>query len=85
MVGSGILPLPPEPKLLQIMSTTFSAEGVNLVPQRLQELKAITTQWDEQRTKVIIEEDLRCLLDHTQHLFQALSIPFGLAHLLHHL
>ena len=31
------------------------------------------------------EEDWRSLLDHTQHLFQALPIPFGLGHLLHHL
>ena len=31
------------------------------------------------------EEDWHGLLDHTQHLFRALSIPFGLAHLLHHL
>ena len=30
-------------------------------------------------------EDWYSLLDHTQHLFWALSIPFGLAHLLHHL
>ena len=31
------------------------------------------------------EEDWHSLLDHTQHLFQALSMPFRLIHLLHHL
>ena len=31
------------------------------------------------------DEDWRGLLDHTQHLFWALSIPVGLAHLLCHL
>ena len=31
------------------------------------------------------EEDWHGLLDHVQHLFWALSIPFGLTHLLHHL
>ena len=42
-------------------------------------------EWYEQRTKAMVNEDWRGLLDHAQHLFQALSIPIGLAHLLHHL
>ena len=32
-----------------------------------------------------VDEDWCSLLDHTQHLFQALSILVGLAHLLHHI
>ena len=79
MVGFHILPPPPEPKSLQIMSTTLEAEGVCLGPQQLQELKDLAMKHDEQRTKVRAEEDWRGLLDHTQHLFRALSIPFGLA------
>ena len=31
------------------------------------------------------DEEWRGLLDHAQHLFWASSIPFGLAHLLHHI
>ena len=42
-------------------------------------------EWDEQRTKVIEDEDWRGLLDLAQYLFQALSIPVRLACLLHHL
>ena len=41
IVGSRILP---EPKTLQIMSTTLEAEGVHLPPQQLKELKAITAE-----------------------------------------
>ena len=33
----------------------------------------------------MVDEDWRSLVDHTQHLFRALCILFGLAHLLHHL
>ena len=69
----------------QITSTTFKAEGVHLGPQQLKELKALAMEWDKQRTKAIADEDWLGLLDHTQCLFQALSILFGLAHLLHHL
>ena len=57
IVSSRILPTPTEPKQLQIMSTTLKAEGVRLVPKQLQELKAITTEWDEQRKKVMADED----------------------------
>ena len=39
----------PEPKMPQIASTTFEAEGVQLPPQQLKELKAIATERDEQR------------------------------------
>ena len=85
MVSSCIPPPPPEPKPLQITSTTFKAEGVRLAPQQLHELKAFSMEQDEQRTKLISEEDWCGLLDHAQHLFWALSIPFRLAHLLHHL
>ena len=82
IVGSCI---PPEPKLLQITSTSLKAEGVRLKPQQLQELKAIATERDEQRKRVMGDEEWRSLLDHAQHLFQASSIPVGLAHLLHHI
>ena len=85
MVGSCILPPPPEPMPPQITSTTFKAEGVRLGPQQLKEFKALTTEWDEQRTKAMADEDWHGLLDHAQHLFQASSILFRLAHLLHHL
>ena len=40
IVGSRI---PPEPKMLQIASTTFEAEGVHLPPQQLKDMKAIAT------------------------------------------
>ena len=82
IVGSCI---PPEPKTPQIASTTFEAEGVWLPPQQLKELKAIATERDEQRKRAMGDEEWRGLLDHTQHLFWALSIPFRLAHLLHHI
>ena len=57
MVGSYVPPPPPEPKLQQITSTTLEAKGIHLGPQQLQELKALATEWDKQRTKVIAEED----------------------------
>ena len=79
MVISHIPSPPPEPKLPQITSTTLEVEGVRLVPQQLQELKALTTEQDEQRTKATAEEDWCSLPDHTQRLFQALFIPFRLA------
>ena len=44
IVGSRI---PPEPKTLQIASTTFEAKGVRLLPQQLKELKAIAAEKDE--------------------------------------
>ena len=56
MVNFHILPPPLEPKLPQIMST-LEAKGVFLGPQQLQELKALGVEWDEQRTKAIVEED----------------------------
>ena len=67
------------------MSTTLEAEEVHLEPQQLQELKALAKEWDEQRTKAMAEKDWCGLLDHAQHFFWASSIPFRLAHLLHHL
>ena len=85
MVGSCILPPPPDPKPSQITSTIFKAEGICLGPQQLQELKALPTEQDEQRTKVIAEKDCRSLLLCAQRLFWALSIPFRLARLLCHL
>ena len=63
----------------------LEAEGVHLYPQQLQELKALAMEWDEQGTRAMAEEDWHGLLDRTQYLFRASSIPFGLAHLLHHL
>ena len=44
MVGSHILSPPPEPKLPQIMTTTFEAKGVRLGPQQLQKLKALAIE-----------------------------------------
>ena len=82
IVGSHI---PPKPQMLQIASTTFEAEGVRLPPQQLKELKAITTEWDEQRKRATGDEEWRGLLDHTQHLFRAWSVPVGLARLLCHI
>ena len=82
MISFHILLLTPEPKPLQIMSTTFKAEGVHLGLQQLQELKALNAKWDEKRTKVTAEEDWCGLLDPDQFFFWALSIPFRLAHLL---
>ena len=63
------------------MSTTLEAEGVHLPPQQLQELKAIAAKRDEQSKREMGDEKWRGLLDRTQHLFQALSILVGLAHL----
>ena len=82
IVGSRVLP---EPKTPQIASTTFEAERVRLPPQQLKELKAITTERDEQRKRVMGDEEWRGLLDRAQHLFWALSIPVGLARLLRHI
>ena len=82
IVGSRI---PPEPKMLQIASTTFEAEGVWLPPQQLKELKAIAVERDEQRKRAMGDEEWHGLLDHAQHLFWASSVPVGLAHLLHHI
>ena len=82
IVGSCI---PPKPKTPQIVSNTFEAEGVWLPPQQLKELKAITTERDEQRKWAMGDEEWRGLLDRTQHLFWASSIPVGLARLLHHI
>ena len=81
IVGSRILP---EPKTLQITSTTLKAEGLCLLPQQMKDLKAIATERDEQRKRVTGDEEWHGLLDCIQHLFWASSIPVGLAHLLHH-
>ena len=80
IVGSHI---PPEPKTPQIASTTFKAEGVQLPPQQLKELKAITAERDEQRKLATGDKEWHGLLDCTQHFFWASSILVGLAHLLH--
>ena len=82
IVGSHILP---EPKTPKIASTTFKAEGVQLPPQQLKDLKAIATERDEQRKRAIGDKEWHGLLDCSQHLFWALSIPVGLALLLHHI
>ena len=57
IVGSHILPPSPEPALSQITSTTFETKGVCLSPQQLKDLKALTTEWDKQRTKAMADED----------------------------
>ena len=82
IVGSQI---PPMPKTPQITSTTFEAEGVHLPPQQLKELKAITTERDEQKKRAMGDKEWHGLLDHAQHFFWASSIPVRLAHLLHHI
>ena len=82
IVGSHV---PPKPKLSQITSTTLEAEGVNLLPYQLKELKAIATERDQLRKWVMGEKEWRGLLDHAQHLFWGSSIPVGLAHLLRHI
>ena len=68
------------------MSTTFKAEGVQLPPQQLKELKAIATERDEQRKRAMGDEEWRSLLDHAQHLFSGLvhpswASPFAVPHL----
>ena len=82
IVGSHVLP---KPKMPQIASTTFKAEGVWLPPQQLKELKAIAAERDEQRKQAMGDEEWHGLLDHTQHLFWALFIPVRLACLLRHI
>ena len=82
IVGSRI---PPKPKLPQIASTAFEAEGVRLPPQQLKELKATAAERDEQRKRATGDEEWCGLLDRTQHLFWATSVPIGLARLLHHI
>ena len=82
IVGSRI---PPKPKLPQIVSTTFEAEGVWLPPQQLKELKAIAAERDEQRKRATGDEEWRGLLDRAQRLFRATSVPVGLARLMHHI
>ena len=64
MVGSCVPRPPTKPMPLQIMSTTFEAEGVCLVPQQLKDLKAFAVERDEQRTKAMAEDDWCGLLDH---------------------
>ena len=83
IVGSRI---PPEPKTLQIASTTFEAEGVQLPPQQLEELKAIATESDEQRKWATGDEEWHGLLDCAQHSFLGLiypgrASPFAVPHL----
>ena len=82
IVGSRV---PPEPKLPQIASTTFEAEGVRLPPQHLKELKALAAERDEQRKRSTGDEEWRGLLDRAQRLFRATSVPVGLARLLRHI
>ena len=82
IVSSRVLP---EPKLPQITSTTLEAKGIRLPTQQLKELRAIAAERDEQRKKVTGDEEWCGLLDHAQHLFQALSILVELAHLLRHI
>ena len=62
IVGSRV---PPEPKTPKIASTTFEAEGVQLPPQQLKELKAIATERDQQRKWAMGDEEWHGLLDHT--------------------
>ena len=86
MMASSCIPPPlPEPKLLQITSTTFEAAGFRLGPQQVQELKVLDAKQDEHRAKAIAGEDWRGLLDYAQWFFWAFSIPVGLARLLCHL
>ena len=82
IVGSRV---PPKPKLPQITSTTFEAEGVRLPPQQLKELKAIATERDEQRKRAMGDGEWCSLLDRAQRFFRATSVPVGLAHLLRHI
>ena len=82
IVGSRVLPKPKAPK---IASTTFEAEGVQLPPQLLKDLKAIAAERDKQRKRVMGDEEWHSLLDHAQYFFRASSILVGLAHPLHHI
>ena len=60
IVSSHILP---EQRIPQIMSTTLEAEGVLLPPQQLKELNAIATERDQQRKRVMGDEEWCGLLD----------------------
>ena len=83
IVGSHILP---EPKTPQIASTTFKAEGVQLPPQQLKELKAITAERGEQRKRVTWEmRNGMAYWTMPSVFFWASSIPVGLARLLLHI
>ena len=82
IVGSRVLP---KPKMPQIVSTTFEAEGIWLPPQQLKELKAIAAERDEQRKRAMGDEEWHGLLDHAQCLFWAPSVPVRLARLLRHI
>ena len=82
IVGSCILP---KPKTLQITSTTFEAEGVQLPPQQLKELKGIAAERDEHKKRATGNKEWHCLLDCAQHIFWASSILVGLARLLRHI
>ena len=46
------------------------------------ELKAITTEWDEQKKRVAGDKEWCGFLDCVQHLLRASSIPVRLTHLL---
>ena len=72
IVGSCILP---ERKLPQLTSTTLEAKGVHLLLQQLKDLKAITTERDEQRKRVMGDEEWRGLLDHAQCFFLGFVHP----------
>ena len=74
IVGSHV---PPKPKMPQIMSTTFEAEGVQLPPQQLKELKAIATERDEQRKWAMGDEEWHSLLDLAQRLFRPCPSQLG--------
>ena len=67
------------------MPTTFKAEGVCLGPPQLKDLKALTTEWDKQRTRVMLDVDEHGFLNCTQCPFRALSISYRPAHPLWHL
>ena len=76
---------PSKPKTLHITSTTFEAKGVQLLPQQLKELKAITTERDKQRKRAMGDEEWCGLLDRAQCPFWASSILVRLARLLRHI
>ena len=68
ILGSHILP---KPKMLQIAFTTFEAEGIQLPPQQLKQLKATSTERDEQKKQAMGDEEWHGLLDCTQRFFRA--------------
>ena len=56
-VGTGLVLPPPQPDTQQVLSSTFEARGVCLGPDQQKELKALTTEWDAHRGRLLVDKD----------------------------